>query len=288
MFGSSSGGGGGVGGGGGGNVKRGKGGGGTSRNNHHNHQPEIIHQVQPNTVLPTVIATNQPLAHQFQPIFQTFHQPGMHPQLYATPIFHYLPGLPNIAAPPQGQYVYPRPQYANSVPVNIQTLGAFTAIPQNLANPSHTAPSQMAALRNSQGPIPIQVGTSVVPQNLGALHSVPSSTSTTTQKKRTHALAIIDPETRKNVLDQLSTSVAVASSSSDDKKVVAEQKKKPDMLDDSANKVDCQMQTDVPVKVVNISTEPVKSEDKDSTSTSQENGEFNLYFIILKTYILGF
>lgn len=278
MFGSSGGGGGVSGGGGGGNPKRGKGGGGNASRNNHNHQApqEIIHQMQPVPVM----APNQPITH-IQPIFQTFHQPGM-PQLYAPIQFHYMPtgsihpGFPNLGAAPQTQYVFPRAPYTSSVPVNLQTLGAFSAIPQNLTQ-NHT-PNQMTALRNSHGPLAIPSGAPNI------LHTAPppttptssSSSTTTTYKKRAHALDIIDPETRKNILepwnspeevkkDKDKVAVVVVDKDKEEKK-----KSEPSASDDSANKVDCQMQTDVPAK---ITKQPaVKSEEKEKTS--QENGKY--------------
>lgn len=245
MFGSSSGGGGG-----GGNVKRGKGGGGASSRNAHQAAQELMHQVQP---VPVMTQT-QPMT--IQPIFQTFHQPGMAP-MYAPMI--YLPTNPihpafsNMGAAPQTQYVFPRAQFASSVPVNLQTLGPFGTIPQNLTQ-NHTSPNQLTPLRSSHGPLAV----AAVPTN--TLHTTPSTTSTTLKKRRPNAIDIIDPETRKNIMEPWITSDDVKHEKA------VEEKNKPS--EDSANKVDCQMQTDVPVKV----TKPVKSDEKDKSSL--ENGKY--------------
>lgn len=251
MFGSGGGGVGG-GGGGGGHIKRGKGGGGNNNHhnrNHHQNPQEMIHAVQQVPVM----APTQPLTH-IQPIFQQFHQPpGMHPMF---PMFTYLspntihPGFTN--AVPQTQYVFPRVPYTSSVPaVNLQT---FSAIPQNLAQ-NHTSPNPLTPMRSSHGPMVVPTGT----QN--TLHAAHSSTSTT-YKKRAHALEIIDPETRKNILEPWTSTDEVKK----DKPV--EEKKKHEPTDDSASKVDCQMQTDVPVKII----KPDKEEEKEATSTV-EDGE---------------
>lgn len=250
MFGGSSSGGGS---GGGGNMKRGKGGGGSSRNNHQNPQ-EVIHT----TVPVPVMAPGQAMTH-IQPLFQTFHQPaGMHTMI---PIqFTYLqphPGFPS--AVPQAQYMFPRAYNPSSVPVNLQ---AFNSIPQSL-NQNHSSPNPLTTMRSSHGPLVVgTAGTS------NALHAASSTTSTsnTHQKKRTHALPIIDPETRKPIK-------TFTSNEDEDKKEVVKEKKKadPPTSDDSANKVDCQMQTDVPVQVIKPKVEEKKEQ--------PDNGKYILLHI---------
>lgn len=240
---SGGGGGGGVGGG----SKRGKGGGGgASRNNHQPHQ-EMMHAVQQ---LP-VMAQTQPITH-IQPFIQTFHQPGMHTmfpiQFTYVPTNAIHPGFPN--AVPQTQYVFPRASYTGSVPVNLQT---FSAIPPNLAqnHTSHTNP--LTPLRSSHAPI---VVATAPPSTLHAAHS---STSTT-YKKRTYALEIIDPETRKNIMEPWKSTDDVKKD-----KAVEEKTKTPEPAEEP---VDLHVKTEVPAQV------SVKAEEKEETAP--EDGKYFL------------